>query len=83
MLLVHPDGYGSKVSNEDLNISFAPTPDYAGIAKSAAGHKAWAGSARNSEELGRLLPEAVEKVKSGILAVLEVRLEGAFKDTDP
>ena len=27
LLLVHPDGYGSKVSNEELSISFAPTPD--------------------------------------------------------
>lgn len=33
LLLVHPEGEGSKVSNEELNISFAPTPDYGGIAK--------------------------------------------------
>lgn len=31
--LVHPHGEGSKVSNEELNISFAPTPDYPGIAR--------------------------------------------------
>ncbi|RSL89270.1 hypothetical protein CEP52_014950 [Fusarium oligoseptatum] len=43
MSLVHPNGYGSKISNQDLNISFSPTPDYSGIGKAASGGKAWAG----------------------------------------
>src|SRR5690606_19534230 len=33
LLLVHPDGLGSKATNEEINISFEPSPDYAGIAK--------------------------------------------------
>ncbi|KAL8728992.1 MAG: hypothetical protein Q9181_005154, partial [Wetmoreana brouardii] len=37
LLLVHPEGEGSKVGNEELNIAFEPGPDYAGIAKAASG----------------------------------------------
>jgi thiamine pyrophosphate-dependent acetolactate synthase large subunit-like protein len=74
MLLVHPDGEGSKVDNKALNISFEPTPDYAGIAKAASCGKAWAGCVRSVEELLRVLPEAVEAVKGGRCAVLEVQL---------
>ncbi|KAH7165259.1 thiamine pyrophosphate enzyme [Dactylonectria macrodidyma] len=78
LTLVHPDGYGSKVSNEDLNISFSPTPDFSGIAKAASGGEAWAGIVSTSEDLGRLLPEAVAKVQSGVSAILEVRLKGSW-----
>lgn len=76
MLLVHPDGEGSKVNNEELNISFAPTPDYSGIAKAAAGGDIWAGHASTVEELSRLLPEAVQSVLDGRTAVLDAHLEG-------
>ncbi|KAK1819865.1 hypothetical protein LTR12_005740 [Friedmanniomyces endolithicus] len=74
--LVHPTGLGSKVDNRALNISFAPTPDYSGIAKAASGGECWAGSAGTVEELARLLPEAVEAVKGGRCAILEGQLEG-------
>ncbi|KAF2160911.1 hypothetical protein M409DRAFT_28789 [Zasmidium cellare ATCC 36951] len=74
--LVHPHGAGSKVSNEELNISFAPTPDYAGIAKAASGGKAWAGYAGIVEDLKKKLPEAVAAVKSGVCAVLDAHLDG-------
>jgi thiamine pyrophosphate-dependent acetolactate synthase large subunit-like protein len=76
MLLVHPDGEGSKVSNEELNISFAPTPDYSGIAKAASGGEIWAGHASTAEELGKLLPEAIKSVLEGKSAVLDAHLEG-------
>ncbi|KAL5001278.1 hypothetical protein BDV10DRAFT_182517 [Aspergillus recurvatus] len=76
MLLVHPNGDGSKATNEELNISFAPTPDYAGIARAASGGHIWAGVAGSVGELGRLLPEAVESVKNGVGAVLEAQLDG-------
>ena len=76
MLLVHPDGEGSKVSNEELNISFVPTPDYSGIAKASAGGEIWAAHASTAEELGRLLPEAIKSVLSGTTAVLDAHLEG-------
>ncbi|KAK4553990.1 hypothetical protein LTR86_008831 [Recurvomyces mirabilis] len=74
--LVHPEGLGSKVDNRALNISFAPTPDYSGIAKAAAGGEAWAGVAGTVEDLERLLPEAVEAVKGGKCAILDAHLDG-------
>lgn len=76
MLLVHPTGDGSRATNEDLNISFAPTPDYAGIAKAAAGGDLWAGRASTVAELAKKLPEAIESVLSGKGAVLEAQLDG-------
>ena len=76
MLLVHPNGEGSKVSREELNISFAPTPDYSGIAKAAAGGEIWAEHASTAEELERLLPEAIKSVLGGTSAVLDAHLEG-------
>jgi thiamine pyrophosphate-dependent acetolactate synthase large subunit-like protein len=76
MLLVHPDGEGSKATNEELNISFSPTPDYAGIAKAAAGGELWAGRASTVGELAEKLPEAIQNVLSGKAAVLEVQLDG-------
>jgi thiamine pyrophosphate-dependent acetolactate synthase large subunit-like protein len=74
LLLVHPEGEGSKVSNEKLNISFDPSPDYAGIAKAAAGGNLWAGRAGDVGELLDMLPQAVESVKNGVGAVLEACL---------
>jgi len=76
MLLVHPDGEGSKVSNEELNISFAPTPDYSGIAKAASGGQIWAAHASTADELSNLLPDAIKSVLSGTSAVLDAHLEG-------
>ncbi|KAL1963131.1 hypothetical protein VTN77DRAFT_8674 [Rasamsonia byssochlamydoides] len=76
MLLVHPDGDGSRATNEELNISFAPTPDYAGIAKAAAGGELWAGRASTVAELAEALPKAVESVLNGNTAVLEAQLDG-------
>ena len=76
-LLVHPHGEGSKVTNSQLNISFEPTPDYAGIAKAAAGGDLWAIRTGQAEDLARLLPEAVEKVKRGIPVVLDAHLNGS------
>ncbi|KIW25965.1 uncharacterized protein PV07_09098 [Cladophialophora immunda] len=74
MLLVHPHGEGSKVDNKTLNISFEPTPDYAGIAKAATGGHAWAGTVSTVAELLDALPQAVAAVKGGRCAILEVKL---------
>ncbi|OXV05822.1 hypothetical protein Egran_06410 [Elaphomyces granulatus] len=76
MLLVHPDGDGSRATNEELNISFVPTPDFAGIAKAAAGGELWAGRAGTVEELSDRLPAAVDSVNHGMTAVLEAQLDG-------
>ena len=77
MLLVHPDGEGSRATNEELNISFVPTPDFAGIAKASAGGELWAGRASTVAELADRLPAAVDSVIHGTTAVLEAQLDGA------
>ncbi|OOQ90428.1 acetolactate synthase [Penicillium brasilianum] len=75
LLLVHPDGLGSQVSNKELNISFDPNPDYATIAQGASGGKCWAGQASTIEELTTRLPEAVNAVQSGRSALLDARIQ--------
>jgi thiamine pyrophosphate-dependent acetolactate synthase large subunit-like protein len=74
LLLVHPDGEGSRATNKELNISFAPTPDYAGIAKAAAGGKLFTAAVERADELEGVLKKAVASVESGIGAVVEVRI---------
>ena len=54
----------------------APSPDYAGIAKAAAGGNLWARQASTAKQLDELLPEAIESVKNGIGAVLDAHLDG-------
>ena len=76
LLLVHPDGPGSKVSNSELNISFDPTPDYAGIAAAATGYKAWSGIVSSAAELEGKLGEAIRAVEGGRVAVLDAQLGG-------
>lgn len=76
LLLVHPHGEGSKVSNEELNISFAPTPDYSGIAKAAAGGNLYAAIADTVGSLEEILPKAVESVLNGTSAVIDAFLDG-------
>lgn len=71
---MNPDGCAARQSNEELNISFAPVPDYSGIAKAAAGGNAWARIVRNVHDLEEALPEAVRQVQRGVSAILEVRL---------
>lgn len=71
LLLVHPNGLGSKVTNEELNISFAPVPDYAGIAKAAAGGNLFAEKVAKVEDLEDVLKRAIESVKSGTTAVID------------
>ena len=73
---MHPEGEGSKVGNEELNIAFEPSPDYAGIAVAGSGGKIWGGGAEGWGEVKEKMREAVEKVKNGTGAVLECRLGG-------
>lgn len=71
LLLVHPDGLGSKVSNEEINISFAPVPDYAGIAKAAAGGDLFAEKVGDATKLDDVLKRAVDSVMNGTTAVID------------
>jgi len=68
---VHPDGLGSKATNEQLNISLAPSPDYAGIAKAAAGGNLFVENVSKAKDLEGVLQRAVDSVKSGTTAVVD------------
>lgn len=74
LLLVHPEGDGSKASNEELNISLDPSPDYSGIAKAAAGGDLFAARVETAAELDEALEEAIKKVKGGQSAVLDCKV---------
>lgn len=65
---------GANASNEEINISFEPAPDYAGIAKAAANGDLFAAKVEKTEELERVLKEAIEKVQGGQSAVLDIKV---------
>ncbi|PFH63116.1 hypothetical protein XA68_17760 [Ophiocordyceps unilateralis] len=71
LLLVHPDGLGSKASNEEANISFDPTPDYAGIAKAAGDGDIFAARVSEASKLEGVLKEAIASVQAGQTAVVD------------
>jgi thiamine pyrophosphate-dependent acetolactate synthase large subunit-like protein len=79
LMLVHPNGYGSKVSNADLHLSFDPSPDYAGIAEAAAGgpEHLWAVRVGDATQLVEVIQQAVEKVKGGMSVVIDAHLNGS------
>lgn len=79
MLLVHPDGLGSKATNEEINISFDPVPDYSGIAKAAAGGKLFAARVEKADALEDTLKAAIEAIEGGLSAVIgELNIELCF-----
>lgn len=77
LLLVHPNGSGSKVDNRELNISLDPSPDYAGIAVAAGGGTIWGARVSTLSELLEKLPLAIQAVEGGVSAVLDVCLDVA------
>ncbi|ROV97500.1 hypothetical protein VPNG_08679 [Cytospora leucostoma] len=74
LLLVHPHGLGSEATNEEINISFDPVPDFSGIAKAAAGGHLYAAKVDNVKDLDNVLKEAIESVKNGTSAVVDVKV---------
>jgi len=70
MLLVHPDGLGSKATNEEINISFDPVPDFSGIAKAAAGGDLYAARIDKADGLEDAIKNAIQAVEGGQSAVL-------------
>ncbi|KAH7201143.1 acetolactate synthase [Fusarium oxysporum] len=76
LLLVNPDGPASKVANRDLNISFTPTPDYAGIAKAAGHGDVGAFRASTANDLRGELATAVKFVLGGKSAVFDAHIGG-------
>jgi hypothetical protein len=74
LLLVHPEGLGSKATNEEINISFDPVPDYAGIAKAAAGGDLFAARVDKAADLEKVLKEAIAAVQGGQTAVVDCKV---------
>jgi len=74
LLLVHPDGLGSKASNEEINISFDPVPDYAGIAAAAGSGEVHAMKVERAEDLESVLRDAVAKVQGGQTTVVDCKV---------
>ncbi|MGH8327714.1 MAG: thiamine pyrophosphate-dependent enzyme, partial [Steroidobacteraceae bacterium] len=71
MLGVHPEGFGSRT--EDLDVSFEPPPDYAGIAAAAGG--ALAETVHTADELDPALERALHAVREeGRSAVIDAWL---------
>ncbi|KAI5781474.1 thiamine pyrophosphate enzyme, N-terminal TPP binding domain-containing protein [Geopyxis carbonaria] len=75
--LVHPAGFTASATNKELNISLDPSPDYAGIAVAAAGGEIWGAKVETAEEMLVKVKEAIEVVKGGRSAVLDVRISGS------
>lgn len=74
MLGVHPTGTGSGLPAKDVHVTFGPdAPDYGGIAKAAGG--AWSAVLSDPKDTKKLLLEAIEAVKNGQCAVLDVHIE--------
>ncbi|KAL4801268.1 thiamine pyrophosphate enzyme [Aspergillus unguis] len=76
MLLVHPDGIGSTLSNGELNISFEPSPDYSGIARAASDGSIHAVRVKEADKLDAVLKEAIEIVQGGTSAVVDAFVQG-------
>lgn len=74
LLLVHPEGLGSKATNEEANLSFDPVPDYSGIAKAAADGDLFAARVSQASELEGVLKEAIAKVQGGQTAVIDCKV---------
>ncbi|KAJ2897015.1 hypothetical protein MKZ38_005048 [Zalerion maritima] len=74
LLLVHPEGLGSKATNEEINISFDPVPDYSGIAKAAAGGDLFSAKVDKAADLDTVLKQAIEAVQNGQPAVLDCKV---------
>ncbi len=77
-MLVHPDGVAAKASNEDMHISFAPPPDYAGIAAAAGTGGVHALRVEQASELEAVLAAAVAKVQAGNTTVVDCRIVAGF-----
>ncbi|ODA83900.1 hypothetical protein RJ55_02417 [Drechmeria coniospora] len=69
--LVHPDGEALNATNEELNISFKPCPDYAGIAAAAGAGDVHAMTVTKAEKLELVLRDAVANVLAGKTAVVD------------
>lgn len=73
-MLIHPDGVAARATNEEMNISFSPSPDYAGIAAAAGAGDIHALKVTKANELEGILRDAVAKVKAGKTTVVDCKV---------
>jgi thiamine pyrophosphate-dependent acetolactate synthase large subunit-like protein len=73
-MLIRPNGEAAQATNEELNISFNPSPDYAGIAAAAGAGDIHALKATNANHLEDILRDAVANVKAGKTTVVDCRV---------
>ena len=77
-MLVHPNGEAAKASDEDMHISFTPSPDYAGIAAAASAGGVHALRVEEASQLEAVLADAVAKVQAGDTTVVDCRVVSGF-----
>ncbi|KAH6842424.1 thiamine pyrophosphate enzyme, N-terminal TPP binding domain-containing protein [Chaetomium sp. MPI-CAGE-AT-0009] len=77
-MLLHPEGAASKASDEDIHISFAPPPDYAGIAAAAGAGDVHALKVEEAGQLEAVLRDAVAKVQGGNTTVVDCRIVAGY-----
>ncbi|KAH0496055.1 hypothetical protein TgHK011_003438 [Trichoderma gracile] len=70
-MLIHPAGEAAEATNEEMNISFHPPPDYAGIAAAAGAGDIFALKVTKADDLEAVLRDAVAKVKAGQTTVVD------------
>jgi hypothetical protein len=75
--LVYPDGLNKGATDDELNISFEPSPNYSKLAEAAAAEAGWLKGMRGKtvKEMRGQLVEALKHVQSGRGAVVEALME--------
>jgi acetolactate synthase I/II/III large subunit len=73
-LAIYPEGWASRATADGIHCSIDPPPDYVGIAIAAAAGNAVGWKVETVEELVPALEKALEAVKNGRQAILDVWL---------
>lgn len=75
--LVYPDGLNKGATDDELNISFEPSPNYSKLAEAAAAEAGWLKGMRGKtvKEMRTQIVEALEHVQSGRGAVVEALIK--------
>lgn len=74
---MYPDGLNKGATDDELNISFEPSPNYSKLAEAAAAEAGWLKGMRGKtvKQMRAQLVEALEHVQSGRGAVVEALIE--------
>lgn len=65
--IVYPSGFTKTATDEEINTSFRPSPNYAKLAEAAAGSTDWiiGAQVKNVEEFRNALETAMERLTTG------------------